>query len=201
MDDRELSHCIKSYNKTRDNLYYEKIYRYFFQKIYRFVLLNISDNHAAEDITVDVFYKVYRYMTKVHLNSANFKPWIYKIARNLIIDYYRKEAKHQQNQSLEKYLEDKQSDGSEDVGKTDRSLIESSSTENRLLESIGSEFTNQALLTGLGSLPDIQKQVIILRFVEGMDYKSIGMIINKSEISVRAIKFRAISRLKELLIR
>ncbi|MBM3702272.1 MAG: RNA polymerase sigma factor [Actinobacteria bacterium] len=199
MDDIELNNCIKSYKKTKDNVYYEKIYRYFFQKIYRFVLLNISDNQAAEDITVDVFYKVYRYIIKVHLNSASFKPWIYKIARNLIIDYYRKEAKHKKNQSLEQYLEDKQSDGSEDVEKTDIFLIENNSAENRLDESVESEFTNQDLLKGLGSLPDIQKQVIILRFVEGLDYKSIGLIINKNELAVRAIKFRAISRLKELL--
>ena len=117
MDNKELDLCIGSFKKTGDNLYYEKIYRLFFQKIYRFVLLNISDSHAAEDITVDVFYKVYRYITKVHLNSASFRPWLYKIARNLIIDYYRKEAKHKQSQSLEKYLEEKQSDGSEDIGK------------------------------------------------------------------------------------
>lgn len=201
MDDRELDHCIKSYKKTGDNVYYEKIYRYFFQKIYRFVLLNISDNLTAEDITVDVFYKVYRYITKIHLRSANFKPWIYKIARNLIIDYYRKEAKHKKSQSLEQYLEDRQSDYSENVKKTDRSLITGNSADNYVDEPVESEFANQDLLKGLGSLPDIQKQVIILRFVEELDYKSIGLIINKNELAVRAIKFRAILKLKELLIK
>ena len=199
MDDRELEYCIKSFKKTGDNLYYEKIYRFFFQKIHRFILLNISDNQAAEEITVDVFYNVYRYMTKVHLNSTSFKPWIYKIARNLIIDYYRKEAKHKKSQSLEQYLEDKQFDGLEDKGKIDRSLVVESFQKNGSTDLIEPEFTNRDLLTGLDSLPDIQKQVIILRFVEELDYKSIGLIINKNEITVRAIKFRAISRLKELL--
>ena len=201
MNDRELDSHIRNYKKTGDNAYYEKIYRFFFQKIYRFVLLNVSDSHAAEDITSEVFYKVYRYIKKVHLNSASFKPWIYKIARNLIIDYYRKEVKHQQNQSLEKYLEDKQYDSSEDAEKIDKSLIENNFEENTLDESFQSEFSNKDLLKGLNCLPEIQKQVIILRFVEELDYKSIGMIVNKSEFTVRAIKFRAISRLKELLIK
>lgn len=200
MDDRELNHCIKSYKKTADDVYYEKIYRYFFQKIYRFVLFNIYDNQAAEDITVDVFYKVYRYITKARLSAASFKPWIYKIARNLIIDYYRKEAKHNKSLSLEQYLEDKLSDDL-DIEKIDKSLIESNSSENRLEEQVEYEFTNQGLLKGLESLPDIQKQVIILRFIEGLDYKLIGLIINKTELAVRAIKFRAISKLKELLAR
>ncbi|MBN1298795.1 MAG: RNA polymerase sigma factor [Actinobacteria bacterium] len=201
MDDRELNHCIKSYKKNGDNAYYEKIYRYFFQKIYRFVLLNISDIQAAEEIAVDVFFKVYRYMAKANLSSASFKPWMYKIARNLIIDYYRKEAKNNKSQSLEQYLEDRQSDDIEDVKKIDRSFIESNSAENFPDGTVESEFTNEKLLKGLQSLPDIQKQVIILRFIEGLDYKSIGLIINKNEISVRAIKFRAILRLKELLVK
>ena len=199
MDDRELDYCIKSFKKTGDNLYYEKIYRFFFQKIHRFVLLNISDNQVAEEITVDVFYNVYRYITKVHLNSASFKSWIYKIARNLIIDYYRKEVKHKKSQSLEQYLEDKQFDGLEDKGKIDRSLVVENFQKNSSTDLMEPEFTNRDLLTGLDSLPDIQKQVIILRFVEELDYKSIGLIINKNELAVRAIKFRAISRLKELL--
>jgi len=199
MDDRELDYCIKSFKRTGDNLYYEKIYRYFFQKIYRFVLLNNSDNQAAEDITIDVFYKVYRYITKVQISSESFKPWIYKIARNLIIDYYRKEVIHKKSQSLEQYLEHKQSDNSENAERTDSSLIENNSAENILGRSVESEFTNQYLLKGLDSLPDIEKQVIILRFVEGLDYKSIGLIVNKNELAVRAIKFRAISKLKELL--
>ena len=199
MDDRELDFCIKSYKKTGDNIYYEKIYRFFFPKIYRFVLLNISDNQAAEDITVDVFYNVYRYITKVQLNFISFKPWIYKIARNLIIDYYRKEAKHKKSQSLEQYLEDKKSDGLENTGKVDKSLVVENFQKNGSTDLMELEFTNQDLLIGLDSLPDIQKQVIILRFVEELDYKSIGLIINKTEFAVRAIKFRAISRLKELM--
>jgi len=201
MDDKELDHCIKSFKKTGDNLYYEKIYRFFFQKIHRFVLLNISDSQAAEDITVDVFYNVYRYMTKVHLNSASFKPWIYKITRNLIIDYYRKEAKHKKSQSLEQYLEDKQSDGLGEEGKVDKSFVVESFMDSDSTDLIESQFTNHDILKGLYSLPDIQKQVIILRFVEELNYKSIGLIINKNELAVRAIKFRAISRLKELMVK
>jgi RNA polymerase sigma-70 factor (ECF subfamily) len=201
MDNRELDNCIKSFKKTRNNLYYEKIYKFFFPKIYRFVLLNISDNHAAEDISVDVFYNIYRYIPKVHINSASFKPWIYKIARNLVIDYYRKEGRNQKSLSLEQYLEANNTDGLEMTESIDKALVVDTFMENDSAEFNGVEFSNQDLLKGLDSLPEIQKQVIILRFVEELDYKSIGVIINKSEITVRAIKFRALSKLKEVLIK
>lgn len=203
MDDIELDFCIKNFKKTGDNLYFEKIYRLFFQKIYRFVLLNISDTQAAEGITIDVFYNVYRYLAKTNINSGNFRGWIYKIARNMIIDYYRKEAKHSQTQSLEHYMETMQSDDLDDFGKIDKSLIvnnpANSFMEKNFKNNVESEFANQDLLKALDCLPEIQKQVLILRFVEELDYKTISMIINKSEFTVRAIKFRAISKLKELM--
>jgi len=158
---------------------------------------------VAESIAVDVFYNVYRYLAKVNICSANFKSWIYKIAHNMIIYYYRKEEKHSKTQSLEQYMETKQSNDLGDIGKIDKSLIINNSTndfiENSSRGYVEFEFANKHLLKALGSLPDIQKQVLILRFVEELDYKTIGKIINKSELTVRAIKFRAISKLKDLM--
>jgi len=203
MDDKELDSCIKNFKRTNDNLYFEKIYRVFFQKIYRFVLLSISDHQVAESITIDVFYNVYRYLIKVNIDSASFNGWIYKIARNMIIDYYRKEARHNQTQSLEQYKEFRESDDLNEKRKIDKSLIINDSVndsiEKTLKERIDHEFTNQHLLKAIDSLPDIQKQVLILRFAEELDYKTIGTIINKRELAVRAIKFRAISKIKELM--
>lgn len=201
MDDKELDFCIKSFKKNGDNACYEKIYRFFFKKIYRFVFLNISDKSMAEDITVDVFFKVYTYMPRVNLSSVSFKPWIYKIARNLIVDYYRKEEKFKKNLSLEQYIEEKQIKNSEDIDKIDYSLIADDFAANGFTESIGLKFDNPDLLVALSNLPEIQRQVIILRFVEELDYKSIGLIINKNEFTVRTIKFRAILKLKEQLVK
>ena len=201
MDDRELDSCIKSFKRTGDNLYYEKIFRYFFSRILRFVLLNISDRHLAEDITVDVFYRVYRHMPQLNLDSARFKAWVYKIARNLIIDYHRKAGRQQENLSFQQYMEENQPDYLDKGGIIEDKPIENSPIPNSIDGSITPEFNDQNLLNSLDKLPEIQKQVIILRFVEELDYRTIGTIVGKSEMTVRAIKFRAIMRLKELLIK
>jgi RNA polymerase sigma-70 factor (ECF subfamily) len=190
MDDKELDSCIKRFKKTGDNLYFEKIYRFFFQKIYRFVLLNTSDRHMAEDITVDVFYKVYKYMSKINLNPISFKPWIYKIARNLIIDYYRKDKRQIKSQSF---------DSLDNTNSINSLTISDISIENNSTELNEALFNNPKLLEGFRSLSDIQRQVIVLRFLEELDYKTIGMIINKREFAVRTIKYRAITKLKEKL--
>lgn len=195
MDKKELDFCIRNFKRTGDNSYYEKIYRYYFPKIYRFVLLNIYDRQTAQEITADVFYKVYIYMSKVKLNASSFKPWVYKIAKNLVIDLYRKETKIKQNKSLEQFLQDRVSDNLE----YDRLLVADSFEQSSPGRLVNSEFTNKDLLKGLESLTDIQRQVIIYRFIEDLDYRSIGAIINKSELAVRAIKYRAILKLKETM--
>jgi len=197
MNDKELELCIKNFKKTGDNSHFEKIYRFFFKKIYRFVLLNISDSQTAESITSDVFYNVYRNLAKVRLNSGSFRAWVYKIARNLIIDYHRKEEKYKEVRSLEQYLETGQSDDLNGLESVDKSLIAGDFKEKSPGEYIDSEFRDPELLAGLNSLDEMQKQVLILRFVEDLDYKTIGRIIGKSELATRAIKFRAISKLKE----
>jgi RNA polymerase sigma factor (sigma-70 family) len=199
MNDKELELCIKKFKKTGDNSHFEKIYRFFFKKIYRFVLLNISDSQIAENITSDVFYNVYRNLAKARLNSGSFRAWIYKIARNLIIDYYRKEAKYKEDRSLDQYLETRKYDDLNELEPVDSSLVAGDFKEVNPGEYTGSEFRDPDLLAGLNRLDELQKQVLILRFVEEMDYKTIGRIIDKSELAARAIKFRAISKLKELM--
>ena len=198
MEDKELDYYIKSFKKTGDNSAYEKIYRYYFAKIYRFALLNISDHQAAEDIAIDVFYKVYSHLRQINLDYAAFKAWIYRIARNLVIDFYRKHSS-KSDISLQQYIEETHAGECEAEVFTENDFGENNifPCASDLSEEEG--FSNPALLKGLEKLPEIQKQVIILRYVEELDYRSIGKIIGKSEISVRAIKFRAISKLKELL--
>jgi len=199
MNDKELELCIKNFKKTGNNSHFEKIYRFFFKKIYRFVLLNISDSQVAGSITSDVFFNVYRHLAKARLNSGSFRAWVYKIARNLIIDYHRKEEKYKEVRSLEQYLETGQSDDLNELESVDKSLIAGDFKEKSAGEYFDSEFRDPELLAGLDKLDELQKQVLILRFVEDLDYKTISRIIDKSELATRAIKFRAISKLKELM--
>ncbi len=210
MDNKELDLNIRNFKKKGNDLYFENIYRYFFKKIYRYILLSINDKQTAESITVDVFFNIYKYLSKIKINSKNFKPWIYKIARNLTIDYFRKEKKHNRNQSLEEIKE--QLNNNEHMGfinnKYDylaNDLVSDNLSSKEEFKNLNfdkilkSKITNQKLLKCLNLLPEVQKQVLILRFIEELDYKSIGIIINKSEAVTRAIKFRAILKLKELL--
>ena len=62
------------------------ICRLFYDKIYRFVFYKVSSKEDAEDITGEVFMKM---VEKLNTQSGSFKAWLYKIASNSVIDYYR----------------------------------------------------------------------------------------------------------------
>ena len=64
----------------------------------------------------------------------------------------------------------------------------------------GNQFKNEKLISALNGLPETQREIIFLRYVEGMDFKSISLILNKSEIALRALKFRALENIKGKLI-
>lgn len=190
MDDKELNSCIKRYKKNGDNFYFEKIYRHFFSKIYRYISLRILNKDIAEDLTSEVFIRVYKNLNKVNLNAITIKVWVYKIARNLIIDYFRSSQNRINMKSFDEYLEKDKEMEPPDSALVDQGEIFS----NDIL------FKNEKLIDALNSLPETQREIIFLRYAEEMDFKSISLILNKREIALRALKFRALENLKSKLI-
>jgi len=199
MDNIELDFCVRNFKKTGDNSFFEKIYRHFFPRILRFTVLNVSEVQNAEDIASEVFIKAYRYIRKLNLNAVKLKPWLYKVARNLIIDFYRKEARKGKKVSLDQYLEEKSAADYSNEEIIDNVLVFKKDLDIEFIQSGEEKIINAEFLKKLNTLTEIQKQVLILRFVEDLDHKSIGRIVNKNEIAVRAISFRAISKLRELM--
>jgi len=190
MNDKELNSCIKKYKKNGENFYFEKIYRHFFSKIHRYISLRILNKDIAEDLTSEVFIRVYRNLNKVNLNAITIKIWIYKIARNLIIDYFRSSQNKINMKSLDEYLE-----RGKELESLDSALVDRRKT---VLED--RQFKNEKLIDALNSLPETQREIIFLRYVEDMDFKSISLLLNKREIALRALKFRALENLKSKLI-
>ncbi len=189
MDKIPLEKLIKDYQNKDKKQSFERIYRYFFPKIFRFIRIQVYDGHISEDLAAEVFIKVYKNIDKANLSKETIGPWIYRIARNTLIDHYRKEVKKSEEISMDRYFETRGGD------KFMNSIYDRSDPQ-RVAD--GLDFNNEKLLDSLNSLPALQRQVILLRYVEEMDYRSIGMIMNRSENSVRAIKFRALLKLKEV---
>ncbi|MCJ7665363.1 MAG: RNA polymerase sigma factor [Actinobacteria bacterium] len=184
--DKEMENIeeyLKNYKKSKNTKWFEKIYNLMMPKIYRFYYLKTFSRELSEDLTSEVFIRVYRNLDKIYLNKKTFTAWIYKIANNLLIDHFRKNK----NSGLQvKLEEDLLKITAEDI------LIKNSGL---LRKELG--FTNISLLSALDKLTGLQKDVVLLKFLEDMDYDTIASIFGKRVPTIRGILFRALTRLKE----
>src|SRR3989344_2331792 len=74
--------------KSGENTAFGELYELCFDKIYRFVYFRVGHKEIAEDLTEEVFIKAFENLHTLN-QSSSFEAWLYQIARNKVIDYYR----------------------------------------------------------------------------------------------------------------
>lgn len=189
MDDLELNKSIKNFKRNGDRLSFEKIYRHFMPKIYRFVFLKIRDKYMTEDITSEIFIKVFKNLKATNLNAETLQIWIYKISKNVLIDFYRYKSRQPEEVLIDDF---EHNDNLQNVIKN-KFIVENQFDDKEL------NFENPDLIEALSKLSEIQQEIITLRYVEDLNYSAIGKILNKNETAVRVLKLRALINLKHRL--
>ena len=146
-----LLYKIKSLDDAES---YGKLYDLYVDRIYRFIFFKVSVKEDAQDLTSEVFLKTWQYI-KEKDKIDNFNAFIYQIARNIVIDYYRK-ISVQNVISDEKQLENIQDSFSE-----------------KLLNEVNINIEMTQVLIYLNKLKDEYREVILLRYIEGYSIKEI----------------------------
>jgi len=150
------------------------LYDQYVDKIYRFIYYKTHHKETAEDLTSVAFVKALNSFSSFDQNKGGFSAWIYKIARNTVIDFYRSKKTLiniddvwdlSDNQDIEREV--------------DASL--------KLAE----------VKKYLKKLSVEQRDVVILRVWEGLSYKEIAAVLGKSENGCKMMFFRTIKKLKE----
>lgn len=156
-----------------------ELYLCHLDSIYRYIYFRIGDQHEAEDLTEQVFLKAWEALPGYKDFGHPFTSWLYRIAHNLIIDYLRHKKPI-----------------SEDIGNPER---EEDQLDNTVVRQILETEETSLLAAAIIRLPEEQQQVIILRFVEGLNHSEVSRILNKSEGACRMIQNRALIALNQLL--
>ena len=142
--------------------------------IFRFCFFKTGNREIAKDLTQDTFIKVFNYLEKKEVQNA--KSFIYTIAKNTVIDYWRKSKSVFENQLPEGFLE---------------SVAEKDNTESDIDYSI--------FLSLLDKLPESDREVILLRFVEDMSSKDMAELLGERENTILVRISRAKEKLRNLL--
>jgi RNA polymerase sigma-70 factor (ECF subfamily) len=151
------------------------LYSIYLDKIYRYIFYQVKDKMTAEDITEEVFIKAWKAIGSCKGKGKTFSSWLYRIAHNHLINTVR---------SMQKFTS---------IEKVD--LVDF--TDPR--QEIETNADYQDLIGKMTCLPQNQKQVIILKFIEGLDNREIGKIMGKSEGAIRVLQMRALAILRQKL--
>jgi len=185
----DIDKYLINYRKSSDKIWFEKIYYHYLLKIYNFFYFKTMDEQISEDLTSEVFLKIYKNLQDKEFNSKSFNVWIYKIASNQLIDYFRKTKTDRERTFL--------TDWNEQDNIQDSSLLENDFfIKNSMLMKKELGFENHKLVEAMCKLTTLQKNIVILIFVMDFDYKTIANILGKSQSTIRGILFRAINILK-----
>ena len=154
----------------------EEIYKDYFQYVFSYLLSFTNNPEIAEELTQETFYSVIKNIHKFQ-NNSSLKTWIYKIAKNKLIDYYKKIKKIQNmdiDEVSEKFL---------------------------LINSFEEEYADREELLNvykrIHRLDEKSKEVVYLRIKCEFNFKEIGNIMGKSEEWARITFYRAKIKLKE----
>ena len=156
---------------------FTQLYSMHFDRIYRYIYVKVHSQAEAEDLTQDVFIKAFEAIKSYKWRDLPFTAWLFKIARNRVIDHVRKTSKEKK-----------------------ASLDEAGAiTSGDPVSMTELNFDVYRLREALEKLPDAQREVATLRFISELSIAEVASSLNKSEGTVKALQFNAIASLRKLL--
>jgi RNA polymerase sigma-70 factor, ECF subfamily len=144
------------------------------ERIHRYVSYRVDDEKLAEDITSQIFLKVWEKLDTYQVGQSPFLAWVYRIARNTLIDHYR-------TRKVAISLED-------------ASPVELSHADG-VDEKLDLQTQSRELHEALQELTKKQRQVLILKFIHGFSTLEIARRLDKQEGTIRALQMRGLQGL------
>lgn len=154
-----------------------QIYQLFYKRIYRYCYFNLSRNEAAQDVCQETFVRAFKALSSFsQKKGGSFQAFLFKIARNLIIDLSRKKKEV----SIENYQQ--QVDPAQDLD-----------------EKLQRQENIAEVRNALAKLDEKDRQIVILRYFEEMTTYEAAKIVGIREGNLRVRTHRILKKLKEII--
>lgn len=158
---------------------FAELYDQHYDPIYRYIFFRVGSAATAEDLTSEVFVRLVEKIDHFTYRGRPLLAWLYTIARNLVTDHHRRKGRA----TMVPLDESLQADTTQPEQAAAQVL------KHRQLSSILEELTEG------------QRQVIILKFFEGLDNKTVAQILNKSVGAVKALQHRGLASMRRIIER
>jgi RNA polymerase sigma-70 factor (ECF subfamily) len=155
----------------------DSLYQLFYPKLYNYAYLQLGNVQQAEDLASEVLLRVLESLKGYRFRGVPLTAWVFRIARNYLIDLHRRRQRRPQVSLYE---------GIPDTEDSPHAVAERS-------------LAQSELRLALTRLTEEQRQVIILKFVEGMDNASVARVVGRSQGAVKSLQHRALVSLRKIL--
>ena len=178
LTDEQLIHSFQK----GDAEAFDELYSRYKNAIYHYFFRQVHTTGMADELHQDVWLSIIKSLSGFHQQSS-FKTWLYKIAHNKLIDYYRRSSK----QPLHLVTNNLAEDDSDN-------FIDQSSAPDEFLQQ---QQISRALLTAINSLPDEQKEVFLLHEKSNLSLQEIAVITDNSFESTKSRLRYAVKKLRQ----
>jgi RNA polymerase sigma-70 factor (ECF subfamily) len=172
---------------------WEEIVQRFNRRIYNICYRFAGGGDDAEDLTQEVFIKIYRTMASFDAEKASFNTWVTTVTRNLLVDHFRKTKNDRITDSMDAPI------GSEDEGHALSEKIEDKGLTPD--QHVQKQQTQKMVQEALQKLSPELREAVILRDLQDMDYREIAQVLKVPEGTVKSRINRGRTELARLLQR
>ncbi len=164
-----------------DRATFDVLYRRYLARVYGYAFYQLRDHHDAEDATERIFLAALRGIGGYRERGSTFRAWLFRIAHNTVANAHRSRSRKPTQQ-----LPD---DPPWPAVDADPAVLVTRADE------------LHAVMRAVDTLPDDRRQVILLRFVDGLSTTEIGAVLGRSAGAVRVLQHRALRELARRLDR
>jgi RNA polymerase sigma-70 factor (ECF subfamily) len=161
-----------------DRLAFDVLYRRYLDRVYGYAFYQLGDHHDAEDATERTFLSALNAIHRYRDRGSTFRAWLFRIAHNCVANVHRGRARRRT------------------VPMPDDPPWSAPNADPAGLLHRAEE--THAVMRAVATLPDDRRQVVLLRFVDGLSAAEIGEVLGRSAGAVRVLQHRA---LRDLAVR
>lgn len=168
----------------KDQKAFDELYNLHHKSIYQFLIFRLGRREDAEDLAAQAFMKSWEYLIIGNKDVKNFRAFMYRLARNLIVDFYRNK-KNQGQVSLDESDSEGNTMDIVDV----KDLFEQQMVANEL----------EQVIKALGKLKQEYREAVTLKHLSGLKVKEIAEVIGKTNGATAVLIHRGMQELKKIL--
>jgi RNA polymerase sigma-70 factor (ECF subfamily) len=174
-----VARCLRD-----DETAWESLVKLHTRRVYAICLRFTGRTEQAQDLTQEVFLRVFRSLKSFDLGTGSFRVWLTSLTRNLLIDHYRKTRKEKMVDSIEDRMTE---------------LEEAGTAAGRPEGRVAGREAGELLRAGLARLSPELREAVILRDLEEMEYREIAEVLKVPDGTVKSRISRGRTELARVL--